>query len=93
MTNQDVRFQPLKTVLFEPIILWQFGFLICIQIDQSGTGVKIFAINVGFPFVSDSFFLRLYLHSLQTVYLKFLLLLHPRLLLAVDWWQQTFATT
>lgn len=42
MTNQNVWFQPIRTVLIGPTRLCKLRFLICIKVGQSGTRVGIY---------------------------------------------------
>lgn len=73
-TNQNVQFWPIWRVLFGPISLYEFGLLIYITMNQSGTTAGTFSIKRSFSLVSAehtfSFLWRLYLPSLQTVNLN-----------------------
>lgn len=70
--NQNAHFQPIRTVLFGPIRMYTFGYLICIERNQSGSSAKTFSIQARHSFFLSeectfSFLQRLCLLGLRTV--------------------------
>lgn len=51
LTNQNARFQPIRTMLFGTTSIMVFWFLICIKMDQSGNKVGTFSLKSSFLFI------------------------------------------